>query len=584
MGQQNDEKIVESAPVALSVASGETEEKTKEVQKERPPWNVWAILFISSFGVFMASVSTSALIIAFPVLLMDLKMNINTMMWVLLVLLVVIGAVVPTAGKLGDILGQANIYKIGYWFFVIGSLGAGFVSVDRKGYDLVAARIIIGFGAALLFTNSSAILTNAFAPYNLVGLSQGIFQLSAAMGIVFGPLIGGGFAESNWRWIFWFNVPPGGLCAIAATIILKDKPSDSSDGSLSTWDHLRRFDFVGALGCSFGLILILLAMIQGVVADPILSRSGPLAGIIIAGCVCGTTFICAQFFAVDPLIPPSIFYNRTYAITTACATLMAFARNSITYNMIFFLQGPYGMDPLAAGINLIPFGIGIMVAGFSAGAAADRFGIRPMTVFGSLLVLTGCACLAVMDNNTTNAYVSGILFLTGFGVGLFQSPNSTANMLSVAPNRRGVAAAIGMLTMTFSMMVGIVITFGFVLNSMSAEQLFALFIFGAQAGSVNVRACLDALAMDYYIVIAACLATSILSYFHDPNLMTILKTPPSLPTSKTEDESKESDKAHDVESGAGIEVTDTSDQGNETHKAAGAYQELSVTEDPNTIN
>ena len=177
--------------------------------KERVPFSTWVVLFVSCFGVFMASVSTSALIIAFPVLLVDLSMTINTMMWVLLVLLLLIGAIVPVAGKLGDILGQARVYQVGYWLFVIGSLGAGFVSTENKGYDLIAARVIIGLGAALLFTNSSAILTNAFAPYNKVGLSQGIFQLSSAMGIVFGPLLGGAFATANWRWIFWFNVPPG---------------------------------------------------------------------------------------------------------------------------------------------------------------------------------------------------------------------------------------------------------------------------------------------------------------------------------------------------------------------------------------
>ena len=182
---------------------------SNDAHPSKVPLATWLVLFVSSFGVFMASVSTSALISAFPVLLLDLSMTINTMMWVLLVLLLLIGAIVPAAGKLGDIVGQARVYQVGYWLFVIGSFGAGFVSTDNKGYDLIAARVIIGFGAALLFTNSSAILTNAFAPYNKVGLSQGIFQLSSAMGIVFGPLLGGAFATTNWRWIFWFNVPPG---------------------------------------------------------------------------------------------------------------------------------------------------------------------------------------------------------------------------------------------------------------------------------------------------------------------------------------------------------------------------------------
>ena len=75
-------------------------------------------------------------------------------------------------GKLGDILGQSTIYKIGYWFFIMGCLGAGFVQPGNDGNDLIACRVVMGFGAALLFTNSSAILTNAFAPYNKVSYTH----------------------------------------------------------------------------------------------------------------------------------------------------------------------------------------------------------------------------------------------------------------------------------------------------------------------------------------------------------------------------------------------------------------------------
>jgi hypothetical protein len=303
-----------------------------------------------------------------------------------------------------------------------------------------------------------------------------------------------------------------------ATFVLED---DAKRVRRTFSEHVRRFDYLGAVGSSLSLVLILIAMIQGVVADPVLSQPGSLAGLVIGGCVAGAIFVVDQFYAVDPLIPPSIFSNRIYSLTTFGGTVMAFVRNSVTYNMIFFLQGPLAKDPLQAGIDLIPYGVGIMVSGFAAGALADRFGIRNMAVAGPLIALAGAACLSAMNEHTSNAYVGGILFLTGFGVGAFQSPNSTANMLSVEAGRRGVATAVSMLTMTFCMMIGIVLTFSFVLHSMSQEQLFAVFInggaaatnttgaAGTAAGGIPVQACLDALAKDYYIVIAACLSASI---------------------------------------------------------------------------
>jgi MFS family permease len=514
-------------------------------QLDHIPWYVWCILLISSLGVFMASVSTTALVIAFPVILVDLNMSISTMMWyehidipilifqyliiipffllrVLLVLLLMLGTVVPTAGKLGDMFGQSRVYLFGYWTFVIGSFGAGFVSSKNQGYDLIAARVVIGFGAALLFTNSSAILTNAFAPYGKVGLSQGIFQMFSAMGIVLGPVIGGGFATTNWRWIFWFNVPIGGTLAIIATFILKNSDSNKK---ISAMEQLLRFDYFGVATCVCGLTLIMIALVQIVVADPVLSKTQAIIGLVVAGVVSCIAFIVDQFYATDALIPPDIFNNRIFSLTTAAGTAMAFVRNSITYDMIFFLQGPFGYDPLKAGITLIPYGIGIMAAGFSAGILADRIGSRNMAVIGPLITLAGVACLSVMDEHTTVAYVGGILFLTGLGIGLFQSPNSAANMLSVKPQQRGVAAAVSMLSMSICMMLGIILTFSFVLHSMTSQQLFDLFIYGGGGtGSSNfpIRKCLNAIARDYYIVMACCIAASCFDFFLPTNISEVL--------------------------------------------------------------
>jgi len=239
----------------------------------------------------MASVSTSALVIAFPVILIDLQMSISTMMWVLLVILLMIAAVVPIAGKLGDVFGQSVLYKVGYWLFVAGSFDGGMANKIHNGNDLIGSRVIIGLGAALLFTNSSAILTNTFAPLNKVGLSQGIFQLSLAMGIVLGPLLGGGFAATNWRWIFFFNLPLGGICAIAAMFVVEDSVVPVKRG----WrEHVSRFDWIGAIFCMLGLVLLLIAMIQGVAPDPNLVKSGPLAGLVVGGCISGTIFIIDQ--------------------------------------------------------------------------------------------------------------------------------------------------------------------------------------------------------------------------------------------------------------------------------------------------
>lgn len=477
------------------------------------PLKCWVVLLISCVGALMASVSTSALVIAFPTLMVDLNMSISTMMWILLVVLLLIGGTVGIAGKLGDIFGQATLYKIGYAVFVAGSFIAGFSQKKNQGMDLLGARVIIGFGAAFLFTNSNAIVTTAFAPYGKVGLAQGIFQLSLAIGMVLGPLVGGAL-EKNWRWIFFWNVPCGGLCVLLAIWAVEEYKEIRRDDVAAL---LKKFDWIGAIFYPMGLTLILTAMIQVVSPEHNLSRTSHVAWIITGGIVSGAIFVIDQFFAVDPLVPPEIFLgNKVFTITTITGTLMSFVRNSITYNMIFYLQGPMGMTPLDAGIALIPFGIGVLSAGFAAGALADKVGVRAMTVVGPLITLLACGIFLSFDQFTRPSEAQGVLYLAGFGLGCFGSPNSMANMLSIPKEERGVAAGVGMITMMFMGMLAIVLTFHFVITSMTQAELFTLFLFGGSAlSSDTIKKFMTALNTDYYIVIAACLGTAVFAFFND---------------------------------------------------------------------
>jgi hypothetical protein len=107
-----------------------------------------------------------------------------------------------------------------------------------------------------------------------------------------------------------------------------------------------------------------------------------------------------------------------------------------------------------------------------------------------------------------------MLFLCGIGLGLFNSPNRMVNILSVDPNQRGVAAAVAMISQMFTNMLAIVMTFSLVLNSMSQEALFSLFIYGgASLDSHTLSLFLEALRADWYAVLACCILASIVSVF-----------------------------------------------------------------------
>lgn len=129
-----------------------------------PTWRVrserWVVLAIVSTGALLAAVQSSALVIAFPTLIVALEADIATILWVLLSFLLVVSAIVPIVGKLGDIVGQAILYNIGFAIFTVASLLSGFSQTSAHGKDLIFYRCLLGIGGSFLFTNSSAIVTN----------------------------------------------------------------------------------------------------------------------------------------------------------------------------------------------------------------------------------------------------------------------------------------------------------------------------------------------------------------------------------------------------------------------------------------
>lgn len=479
------------------------------------PFKLWAILFVCSAGVLMAAVSTTALVIAFPTLLEKLDSSITTMMWILLVVLLMIASVTGISGKLGDVVGQIVLFKFGYFFFLVGCLFAGFAQKKYHGNDLLAARILIGFGAAFIFSNSAAILTNCFHHYGRVGLAQGIYQLAAASGTVLGPVIGGALSNDQFRWIFWWNVPVTGICLLISFWAITDE-YEPKRNRIPWAEAVKRFDWIGATFYPLGMALLIIAMVQAVVPDPNLSKSGPLAGLIAGGCISGLIFIISEFFVADPIVAPELFLkNRVFTVSTIAATALSYVRSSITFNFIFYLQGPKSKSALVAGLILIPFGLGIMFAGFISGSFADRIRSSYMTVTGPLLTAVAVIVIIVkFDDTTSTLEIGGMLFLCGIGLGLFNSPNRMVNILSVDPNQRGVAAAVAMISQMFTNMLAIVMTFSLVLNSMSQEALFSLFIYGgASLDSHTLSLFLEALRADWYAVLACCILASMVSVF-----------------------------------------------------------------------
>jgi EmrB/QacA subfamily drug resistance transporter len=425
----------------------------------------WTALSVTTVGALLASIQGSALIIAFPDIMTRLQTDFITIMWVLLGYLLITTAIVPVVGRLADMFGRKNLYNAGFAVFTLGSLLCGLSQSRFHGWDLVGYRLIQGVGGALLFTNSAAIVTDAFR-HGRVGLGLGVNQIAAAAGFLVGPVVGGFLTAISWQWVFLVNVPLGIVGTVWGMLRLREPVS------LPTNQH---FDWLGSLTFVFGLGSLLLAV--SLAAFPLISIS--YVYILFVCAIIGL----AAFFVVErrvaqPMLDFRLFMDRLFAYASAARFLNSLARGAVLFVLIFFLQGPYGLDPLSAGIMMAPFGAAFMLVGPVSGYLSDKYGSRGLATAGLLVSAVGLLGLATVIDATPYWRIALYMILMGGGSGLFASPNTNAIMSSVPPEKRGIASGTNVMLMNTGSMLSIAIGFPLVLSRIPVDVMFHVFLYG----------------------------------------------------------------------------------------------------------
>ncbi|MDF9409487.1 MAG: Antiseptic resistance protein [Pelotomaculum sp. PtaB.Bin013] len=409
----------------------------------------WVTLSNTTLGMLMASINANIIMISLPAIFRGININplapdqISYLLWVLMGYTVVTATLLVSFGRLSDIFGRVRLYNLGFAIFTLSSIllfltpGQG----SAGALELIGFRLLQGVGAGFLFSNSTAILTDAFPPWER-GMAMGLNQIAFVGGSLLGLLGGGVLAVFHWRLVFLISVPVGILGTAWAYLKLRET------GAVN---ERQRIDLWGNATFAVGLTVLLIALNYGIMPYGT-SQTGWGNPLVIAGIAAGlvllAVFLWVELKVSEPMFRLSLFRIRIFTAGNLSGFLYSVARGGLMFMLVIWLQGiwlplhGYNFEdtPLWAGIYMTPMMAGFFLMGPLSGWLSDRFGSRGFATGGMLLTLAGFLLLATLPANFPYLTFLLILLLLGLGMGMFAAPNTTAIMNSVPPEYRGVAS------------------------------------------------------------------------------------------------------------------------------------------------
>jgi EmrB/QacA subfamily drug resistance transporter len=409
----------------------------------------------------MAAIDSTIVILGLPSMMADLHAGLIEMVWVIIGYLLVSTVFLLTFGRIADMLGRVRLYNLGFVVFTVGSLLCG---LSGTVVQLILFRLVQGAGAAMMMVNSIAILTEVFPP-NERGRALGINGITWAAGGIIGPVLGGLIlAVTNWRWIFFINIPIGIIGALWGYIALREKRVPGRG---------ERFDAVGAAIFSVGLLSLLAALTSGIQYR---FTSPPILGLFTLFAVAAVAFLTREGSIKFPVLDLSLFRNRVYNFSVMAATMQSLALFSVNFMIVFYLQGVRGYDPLKAALLLIPMPLLSSVVGPFSGVVADRIGARVPATLGLLLQAAALVWFMQLTPTTPYLQLACGLALMGLGGGMFFPPNTSAAMSAAPRERLGIAsAALGTMRQT-GMVLSFALSLAVAAASLPRDVMLQLFV------------------------------------------------------------------------------------------------------------
>lgn len=399
------------------------------------------VLLVVVAMTFMATLDSSIVNIALPVISKELNVSNSMVSWVVISYSIIICATLLFFGRLGDVLGKTKVFQAGTLIFVLSSFLCG-ISYSFTG--LIVFRFIQGVGAAAYMANNHGIITEMY-PVGKRGKALGILVTAVALGNMVGPSVGGLIlSKLSWNFIFYINIPIGIIVFLLGLKYLSKSKSSS-----------EKIDVMGAV-LQFAATVLLFGSLN--VAQQLGLKNGFIIGSLVLAVIFIILFIYVEIKQKQPLLDLEIFCNARFSSNLICA-FASFVCLAASYILVpFYLQNALQLSPFKCGIFMVLQPLILAVAAPLFGTISDKVESEKVVVMGLLTLGLAFFLMSRLNENTNCIWCALFIGIIALGQGIFQPANNALVMSSCAREKLGIVGSVNSLVRNLGQIVGITLS------------------------------------------------------------------------------------------------------------------------------